>query len=352
MTPGLKSLVESISEPGDADLEARIRARLDSLTKPRGSLGRLEGVALRYALARGEAIPAPPRPALAVFCADHGVVVEGVSAYPQAVTAQMAANFSAGGAAICVLCRRLGIETTIVDVGVVAELPPELTIVREKIVPGTRNLAREAAMSRDEALRALEMGARIAAEAVERGATLLAAGDMGIGNTTAATALGCAFTGRTPAELAGPGAGLDAEGVRRKAAVIERALALHAEALGDPLETLRRLGGLEIAAIAGYYLGAAAGRTLALVDGFIATAAALAAVQLAPAARGRLLFCHRSAEPGHDALLEALAAEPLLDLRMRLGEGTGAALAMETVACAVALYREMATFESAGVADA
>ncbi|MBI1352904.1 MAG: nicotinate-nucleotide--dimethylbenzimidazole phosphoribosyltransferase [Acidobacteria bacterium] len=348
MTEYLQLLLEAIEDPADPALERSVQGRLDSLTKPPGSLGRLEEIARWYCLARGEALPAAPRKALCVFCADHGVTEEGVSAYPREVTRQMVLNFAAGGAAINALCRQGGVEATIVDVGVDSE-PFGPPVRDEKIARGTRNFAVEPAMTRGEALQALEAGARLAAEAVDAGATLLAAGEMGIGNTTAAAALGCALTGRAADELAGRGTGVDEAGRRHKAAVVERALAARKPDSADPVGALAAVGGLEIAAMAGYFLGAAARRVPAVVDGFIATAAALAAVRLRKETLGYLLWSHESAEQGHRVLLQELGAKSLLQMGFRLGEGSGAAVAMGLVDQALAVYREMATFDSAGV---
>ena len=317
------------------ELDGRIRKRLDSLTKPQGSLGRLEELALQVGLIQGTDMPSVGRKAMLLFCADHGVVEEGVSPYPQSVTGQMVANFRAGGAAITVLCRQYGIEPVIVDMGVGKP---------------TRNFTREPAMSREETQRAVETGIAHAADG-----DLLGAGEMGIGNSTAAAALLCAFTGADPRDAAGRGTGLDQAGVARKAEVIARALALHRPDPADPLGVLAALGGFEIAAIAGLILGAAQKRgatqkrRVVVLDGFISCSAALVVRAMEPAALDCLVYSHRSAERGHRRMLEALSARPLLDLDMRLGEGTGAAIGISLVESAVRLYREMATFESAGV---
>ena len=311
------------------ELEGRIRRRLDSLTKPVGSLGRLEDVALQVGLIQGTDMPSVGRKAMLLFCADHGVVEEGVSPYPQEVTAQMVANFRAGGAAITVLCRQYGIEPVIVDMGVGKP---------------TRNFTREPAMSRVEAQRAMEAGIAHAADG-----DLLGAGEMGIGNSTAAAALLCAFTGADPHEAAGRGTGLDDAGVARKADVIARALALHRPDAADAIGTLAALGGFEIAAIAGLIIGAAKSRRVVVLDGFISCSAALVVRAMDPAALDCVVYSHRSAERAHRRMLEALNARPLLDLDMRLGEGTGAAIGISLVESAVRLYREMATFESAAV---
>ena len=316
----------------NVELETRIRQRLDSLTKPPGSLGRLEELALQVGLVQGTDRPVVGRKAMLLFCADHGVVEEGVSPYPQEVTRQMVENFKSGGAAITVLCRQYGIEPVIVDVGVGRP---------------TRNFAREAAMSREQAQSAIEAGIAHAAQG-----DVLGAGEMGIGNSTSAAALLCAFTGTDPQEAAGRGTGLDDAGVARKADVIARAIALHRPDSHDPLGVLAALGGFEIAAIAGLIVGAARSRHVVVLDGFISCSAALVARAIEPASLDYVVYSHRSAERGHRKMLAALGARPLLDLDMRLGEGTGAAIGISLVEAAVRLYREMATFSSAGVSTA
>ena len=335
----------------DPALAARIQYRLDHLTKPPGSLGRLEELALRYGLARGTPDLRLTRQAMFVFCADHGIAAEGVSAYPPEVTAQMVRNFAAGGAAINVLCRQLHIEPRIVDVGVNGDFEPELPILRRKVAPGTRNFIREPAMTLDQTTAALEIGIALAAEAAAEGFDLLGAGEMGIGNTTAAAAITAALTGCEPEAVAGPGTGITEIQRQHKAGVIRRALALHRPDPHDPLAVLAAVGGFEIAALAGLLLGAASHRLPVAVDGFIASAGALVAVRLAPQVLGYLFFSHRSAEPGHALLLEAVDARPLFSLDLRLGEGTGAALAMGLLDSAVRLYSEMATFDTAGVSE-
>ncbi len=336
--------------PADAAAARRTQELLDQKTKPRRSLGRLEDLACRIAAARGTSALELPRKAVVVMAADHGVAAEGVSAYPQEVTYQMVLNFVRGGAAINVLARHVGAEVVVVDMGVKEPVAaPEVRSSR--IGPGTRNLAREAAMSREQAVAALEAGIALAAELVERGVTLLAIGEMGIGNTTPASALTAAFTGCAPREVTGRGTGIDDAALDRKVEVIERALALHRPDPSDPLAVLAALGGFEIAGMAGVVLGGAARRVPVVVDGFISGSAALAAVRLAPAAGGYLIASHRSVEVGHRKVLEALGALPLLDLDLRLGEGTGAVLSMGLVDASLRILREMATFASAGVSD-
>ena len=283
--------------------------------------------------------------------ADHGVAEESVSAYPQEVTAQMLLNFARGGAAINVLARQAGARVVVVDMGVKSELPALPEIRSRRIAAGTRNFTREAAMSREEAIRALEAGIAVAEELAADGITLLGIGDMGIGNTTSSSALTAAFTGAPPAEVVGRGTGLDDDGLHRKTEVVRRALALHRPDPADAVGTLAQLGGFEIAGLAGVVLGAIAARIPVIVDGFICGAAALTAARIAPAAAASMIASHRSVEAGHRAVLKAIGQRPLLDLDLRLGEGTGAVLAMSLVEAALAIVREMATFASAGVSD-
>lgn len=338
----IERALAAIEPVESAELAGRLRNRLDNLTKPPGSLGRLEELALRYGLARGTADPRIDRKKMVVFCADHGVTEEGVSAYPSEVTAQMARNFVRGGAAISVLCRRYGIETVIADMGIAG--PVEPGSLDCKTAPGTRNWTREPAMSRAQAIRCIESGMDLAG-----GADLIGVGEMGIGNTTTAAALLCAFTGLDAESAVGRGTGATDAALRRKAEVVRRGLALHSPDPGDPLGVLAALGGFEIGGICGLLLGAAAHRIPCVVDGFIAGAAVLIARALAPRLCDYLFFAHLSAEQGHARMLSFLGAEPLLSLGMRLGEGSGAALGIDLIETSVRLYREMATFQEAAV---
>jgi nicotinate-nucleotide--dimethylbenzimidazole phosphoribosyltransferase len=317
---------------GNAELESRLRRRLDALTKPPGSLGRLEDLAVQIGLIQGTDTPRISSKAMLLFCADHGIVAEGVSPYPAEVTAQMVANFRAGGAAITVLCRQFGIEPVIIDMGVGRP---------------SRNFAQEPALTRDEVIDAIEVGREHAGKA-----EILGAGEMGIGNSTVAAALLCAFTGADPSDATGRGTGLDAAGVARKAQVIRGALTLHHPDPRDAIGVLTAVGGREIAAITGLILGAAERRRTVVLDGFISCSAALAARVIEPSTLDYVVYSHRSAERGHRRMLDALNARPLLDLDMRLGEGTGAALGISLVEAAVRLLNEMATFDSAGVSTA
>lgn len=338
----------------DATAESAARARQSQLTKPPGSLGRLEDLACWLAGRLHQPIPDMPSCEVVVFAGDHGVAAQGVSAFPQAVTGQMVANFAAGGAAINVLTKLHDCRIEVVDVGVATDAPPPSGVRNERVRAGTRDLSSTAAMTAEETRRALEVGAQCARRAVDRGARLLIAGDMGIANTTAAACLICAFTGSEPARIVGRGTGVDDPGLKHKIDVVRGALERVAKAHGArpaPIEVLSELGGLEIAAIAGFYLEAARLGAPVLVDGYISTSAALTAARLDPASREWMQAGHRSAEPGHRVALEALGLVPLLDLDMRLGEGTGAALALPIVRAALALHRNMATFAEAGVSE-
>jgi nicotinate-nucleotide--dimethylbenzimidazole phosphoribosyltransferase len=323
---------------------------LDGKTKPRRSLGRLEDLACQIAGARGLPLPPLPRKAIAVMAADHGVAAEGVSAYPSEVTAQMLLNFARGGAAINVLARQVDARLVVVDLGTLTA-PEAPGVLDRRIGPGTANFTRGPAMTRAQAVQALEAGIALANTLADDGITLIGLGDMGIGNTTAASALTAAFTGLPAAEVTGRGTGVDDAGWARKVDAITRALAANRPDPADPLGVLAGLGGFEIAGLAGITLGAAARRVPVVVDGFITASAALVATRLAPAVSGYLIASHRSVEVGHRALLTALGTLPLLDLDLRLGEGSGAALAMPLVDAALRVLHEMATFESAGVSD-
>jgi nicotinate-nucleotide--dimethylbenzimidazole phosphoribosyltransferase len=335
----------------DIAFEAAARARQAQLTKPPGSLGALESLAIRLAGLQRREQPGVERIWIAVFAADHGVAVEGVSAFPQVVTGEMVRNFASGGAAISVLANALGARLEVVNLGTVND-PGEIAGVRRAIIAAqTANFCEQPAMTDAQLQQALDAGAASVAAARTDGAQLFIGGEMGIANTTAATALACALLQRPPRELAGAGTGLDARGVEHKIAVIERALARHAD-ISEPREQLRCLGGFEIAALAGAFIAAAQAGVAVLVDGFITTAAALAAVRINPGVREWLLFAHRSQEQGHARLLEALQAQPLLDLGLRLGEASGAAMAVPVLQLACTLHNRMATFAQAGVSTA
>jgi nicotinate-nucleotide--dimethylbenzimidazole phosphoribosyltransferase len=338
----------SAIRPPDEAAAAEAQHRLDAKTKPLGSLGRLEELARVVAGVRRAAVPEMPVKAMVVMAGDHGVADEGVSAFPQAVTAQMVLNIAGGGAAISVLSRQVGARLEVVDVGVKEDLPAAPGVRAARVAKGTRNFTKGPAMTAEETVKALEVGITVASELAEAGVTLIGIGEMGIANSTPASALTAVWTGRPVAEVTGRGTGIDDATLRHKVEVIERALRLHAGAT-EPLDVLARLGGLEIAGLAGVVLGAAARSVPVLTDGVIATSGALAAAKLCPAAAGAILASHRSVEIGHRLQLEALGKKPLFDFDLRLGEGTGAALAMPVVEAAVRILREMASFEQAGV---
>ena len=333
----------------DSEWTERARVRQLDLTKPPGSLGRLEEIANRMAAIQATLTPRIDRPRILVFAADHGVCEEGVNPYPQAVTAQMVANFLRGGAAINSLASAAGAELDIVDAGVanpIAELPG---LIRRPIANGTSNFCAGPAMTREQAEAAISLGIELAEQAIADGCTLLGIGEMGIGNTTAASAITAVLTGLDAAAVVGRGTGADDACLARKRSAVERALALHRGQINDTLDLLARLGGFEIGAMCGVCLGAAANKCAVLVDGFIASSAAAMAVRFHASVRDYLFCAHLSTEPGHAALLALIGHRPLLDLDMRLGEGTGAALAIPILRAAVAAFTGMATFESAGI---
>lgn len=335
--------------PLSASARDAARRHLDRLTKPPGSLGQLEEWLARYCAITGVFPPPPIRACALVFCADHGVEEEGVSAFPAEVTMQMVRNFLAGGAAVNALAREAGAEVWVVDVGTRGGFEAHPKLMDRKIARGTRNLAQEPAMGRDEAGRALQAGYAIAREKAEAGANVLILGEMGIGNTTAAAVLSAALLGRSAEEMVGPGTGVRGAALERKRAVAARALARRPQMPDDPVEMLCEWGGFEIAAIAGAILGAAASRAAVFVDGFVSTAGALLARALAPDSMAYCFPGHRSAEPGHALQLEALGWRPPVQMEMRLGEGTGALLALGLLRGGLRMMNEMATFESAWV---
>jgi nicotinate-nucleotide--dimethylbenzimidazole phosphoribosyltransferase len=337
-------------QPLDAAAVAQARERQEALTKPSGSLGQLEAVSVQLAGVAGECPPPLPEPAVvAVFAADHGVHAQGVTPWPQEVTAQMVANFLASGAVVNAIAAQAGAEMCVVDVGVAADLPPGPGLLPRKIRPGTADMTTGPAMSRAEAEQAIEVGIETARDLVAAGNRCLLTGDMGIANTTASAALIAVFTGADPEQVTGRGTGIDDETWQRKVGVVRRALARHAADPADPLGVLAAVGGLEHAALAGFMLGGAALRVPVLLDGVIACAAALAARALAPDVTGFLIAGHLSSEPGARRALDALRLRPLLDLELRLGEGSGAALALPVVGAAARVLRDVATFDSAGV---
>ncbi|WP_172118268.1 nicotinate-nucleotide--dimethylbenzimidazole phosphoribosyltransferase [Halomonas hibernica] len=345
----MHSLIAQI-QPVDYAAGDRARAYLDTLTKPPGSLGMLEQLAIQLSEISGERAPTLTPPGVVVFAADHGVAAEGVSAFPQAVTAQMVANFASGGAAINVFARQVNARLEIVDVGVVSDIDMPGVVVN-KIRRASGNIAIENAMLPEQAQAAIEAGINAVRRAHQAGCRSVIVGEMGIANTTASSAMLAALTGTPVAQVVGAGTGLNSQQQTHKVNVIERALAARHFEADQPLSVLAALGGLEIAAMTGAYLAAAAYRLPVIVDGFIASVAALTACRICPAVSGYLVFGHRSEEPGHGVALEALEATPLLALGMRLGEGSGAALAFPLLQAATAMMAEMATFTSASIAD-
>jgi nicotinate-nucleotide--dimethylbenzimidazole phosphoribosyltransferase len=335
----------------DVSTSNEVQRRLDQKTKPRGSLGRLEDLACRIGAIRGTASPEKPTKAIVVMGADHGVAEEGVSAYPQEVTRQMLLNVARGGAAVNVLARHVGARVVVVDMGTRDPLPPTPGILVHRVGAGTNNFTRGPAMSRNQAVQAVESGIRIAADLRAEGTTLIGTGDMGIANTTTSSTLAAAFTGARPEQVTGRGTGIDDLVLGRKTEAVRRALAVNAPDRSDPLGVVAAVGGFEIAGLAGVILGSAAERIPVVLDGFISGAAALVAVRINPHAAAYLIASHRSAEMGHGLILQALGLNPLLDLGLRLGEGTGAALAMSLVDASLRVLDEMATFEAAGVTD-
>jgi nicotinate-nucleotide--dimethylbenzimidazole phosphoribosyltransferase len=342
----IQRTIGAIRPVGSLELQQAIQQRLDNLTKPPGSLGRLEQLSLRYGLARGTADLNLRRKSMYVFCADHGIAAEGVSAYPADVTVQMVRNFVRGGAAINVLCRQFGIETAVVDMGINGAIEPGTLNCR--IASGTRNWLHESAMTSGQAVQCIEAGIKLSTEAA-RTADVLGVGEMGIGNSTTAAALFSALSGIDPQLTVGLGTGVTAAVLLRKAEVVRQALRLHAPAASDPIGILAAVGGFDIGGICGFLLGAAAQRVPVVMDGFITGAAALLAQSLSPDLRDYLFFSHLSAESGHARMFEFLGGQPLLSLDLRLGEGTGAALGINLIETAVRLYTEMATFSEASV---
>lgn len=347
------TLEEAIGLVRNADASVAIdtQRRLDRLTKPQGSLGRLEELAVRYCAMTGERKPSVPRGVLFTLAADHGVVDEGVSAYPRDVTAQMVRNFLRGGAGVNVLARHEGIEVRVIDIGVAHDFGSLPGLVDRKLMMSTRNMAREEAMPRAIAERACAIGVDLAVAAANEGIGLIGTGEMGIGNTTASAAITAVMTGATVDHVTGMGTGIDEQGRKAKVEVIERTLARHHPDPADAVGVLSKIGGLEIAGLAGLIVGSAAARIPVVLDGFIAGAAALIACALQPRCRQYLIAAHRSVERGHDVLLEHLQLKPLLDLELRLGEGTGACLGMGLVQASVKILAEMATFGEAGVSE-
>lgn len=345
----LDELIASIPPPS-REIEQQAREHQARLTKPPGSLGYLEELSVRLASLKHVPFPRADKKTVIVMAGDHGVATEGVSAYPQEVTAQMVANFLAGGAGINVLARHVGARVAVVDMGVRGQVSGS-GLTSKKIREGTANMVEGPAMSREEAVRAVNTGIEVLEEELAKGLDLVATGDMGIGNTTASAAILSVLAPLQPVQAVGRGTGVSDDVLKRKVDVVERAIALNQPDASDPLDVLAKVGGFEIGGLAGVILGAAAHRLPVVVDGFISGAAALVAIRLAPQARPYLFAAHLSAELGHEALLGSLGERPLLDMDLRLGEGTGAVLAMNLIDAACKVLADMATFDEAGVSD-
>jgi len=335
----------------DKTIAEKARQKQNMLTKPTGSLGRLEDLSVQIAAIQHTLKPDVSRKVVVVMAGDHGVTREGVSAYPADVTPQMVHNFLQGGAAINVLSRQAGARVSVVDMGVAADFPEGSGVIDRKISHGTANMAAGPAMSRLEAEQAIKRGIEIAFQEIDRGADLIATGDMGIGNTTPSSAIASIFTGLPVAEVTGRGTGVNDAGLATKIAIIEKAIRVNQPEKSDPIDVLSKVGGFEIGGLTGLVLGAASRGVAVVIDGFISTAAALLAYELAPDIQPYLIAAHRSVEIGQRAMLEKMGLDPLLDLGMRLGEGTGAALAFHIIEASVRILNDMATFESAGVSD-
>lgn len=347
------SIEEIISriQPLDQGTMSSARARQDVLTKPQGSLGRLENLSIQMAGITGQVRPKIQHKVVTVMAGDHGVVAEGVSAFPQEVTPQMVLNFLGGGAAINVLSKHVGARVVIVDMGVAAAMDPHPQLVSRRVGQGTGNIAKGPAMTRAQAEESIMSGIEIVNAEIAQGLDILATGDMGIGNTTPSAAIACAVTGKSASEIVGRGTGVDDDGLRRKILAVENALRVNQPNPQDGLDILSKVGGFEIGGLAGAILGAAANRRPVVIDGFISTAAAIIAATLSPQVKNYLIAAHCSQELGHRLMMEWLGVTPLLDMHMRLGEGTGAALAMSIVEASCKILDEMATFGEAGVSE-
>lgn len=344
----LQKLVQGI-RPLNKEYLTQAQVRLDNLTKPVGSLGKLEDIARRYAAIKEDLNPSIDNKMIFTFAGDHGVVDKNVSAYPRTVTVQMVLNMLAGGAAVNVLARHVGARVIVVDMGVDHDFEPAEGFVIRKVGYGTRDFTEGPAMSYDDAARSIKAGIDLADEYANKGVDMIGTGEMGIGNTTPSSAIQSVLTGLSPAEVAGRGTGIDDETLRNKIDVIETALAVNRPNPDDPIDVLAKVGGFEIGGIAGLIIGGAHRRIPVVVDGFISTAGALIAVAMNPAINEYIFYSHLSSEAGHRKMLEKLKQEPILQLDMRLGEGTGGAIAMTVIEAAIKIMTQMATFESAGV---
>jgi nicotinate-nucleotide--dimethylbenzimidazole phosphoribosyltransferase len=337
-------------EPAQSDLLEKACLRLDSLTKPQGSLGRLEEFAQKLVLQTGCVMPSPiTKKAIFTFAGDHGVVDEGVSLFPKEVTIQMVYNFLKGGAAINVLARHAGADEVVVDIGVDCDFGEEKNLLSKKVVKGTKNMRKGPAMTREEAQKCIDAGIEIALEYAKKGYSMFGTGEMGIGNTTPSSAIAAVLTGANVREVTGKGTGITDEKLEHKIKVIEDSIALNKPDQSDPIDVLAKVGGAEIGGIAGLILGAASKRIPVVIDGFISTAGALIAYCIEPAVKDYMFAAHNSVEKGHAIMLEKMGLKPILDLSLRLGEGTGAAIGMFIIEAGLKIYREMATFDEAGV---
>ena len=338
-------------KPLDQSAMSSARDRQNMLTKPQGSLGRLESLSIQMAGITGQVRPQIQHKVVTVMAGDHGVVAEGVSAFPQEVTPQMVLNFLYGGAAINVLSKHVGARVVIVDMGVAAAMDAHPQLISRRVGSGTGNIAKGPAMKRAQAVESILSGVEIVEAEIAQGLDILATGDMGIGNTTPSAAIACVVTGKSASEIVGRGTGVDDEGLRRKILAVENALKVNQPDMKDGLDILSKVGGFEIGGLAGAILGAAANRRPVVIDGFISTAAAIIAATIAPQVKDYLIAAHCSQELGHRLMMEWLGVTPLLDMNMRLGEGTGAALAMSLVEASCKILDEMATFGEAGVSE-
>ncbi|MEW6616783.1 MAG: nicotinate-nucleotide--dimethylbenzimidazole phosphoribosyltransferase [Thermodesulfobacteriota bacterium] len=339
-------------EPLKEELFQKAQERLDNLTKPKGSLGRLEDFAKKYVAITRNLNPKIKSKFIFTFAGDHGIVEEGISAFPKEVTGQMVLNFITGGAGVNVLARHIGAEVVVVDIGVDHDFEPANGLLIRKIARGTKNMSKRPAMTMEEAINAINVGIDIANEYAAGGADIFGTGDMGIGNTTASSAILAAITGEPLSRITGRGTGIDDQTLMRKMGAIEKSISVNNPNPRDPLDVLAKLGGFEIAGIAGLIIGAAANRVPAVVDGFISTAGALIATEINPLIKSYIFASHASAEPGHNIMLDRIGLEPMLDLSLRLGEGTGAALGITLVDAGVKILTEMATFGDVNVEEA
>ncbi len=346
----IKNTINSI-QPIHEPVTQAAEQRQDDLIKPRGSLGRLEALSIQIAGIYDSSTPVIKDKVIITMAGDHGIVTSGVSAYPQEVTYQMVMNFLNGGAAINVLSRHIGARIVVVDMGVAADFTPRAGLIIKKIAYGTSDMTLRAAMTPEQARQSILTGIDIVNDEISKGADIIGTGDMGIGNTTPSTAIAAVLSGKSPTEIAGRGTGLDDEGLERKISSVEKAIAVNQPDPHDGLDILAKVGGFEIGGLVGVMLGAAAQHKVVMVDGFISSAAAMLAVCLAPQVKTYLIAAHRSQEKGHDIMLEWLGLSPLVDLDMRLGEGTGAAIGISLAEAACKLLGEMATFSEGGVTD-